>query len=221
MKNWTKAAAAFAEFFVALIKMFEAQKVSDEKIGQILESKEFLEYCANFLNRTTSRILKHLELLNPKLSISSASFSRDKFLASKLGVKVYLWENFRNWIVPELSETISIFTGDLASYKLTKNLHDPAIRAEIGKDQVFTLDEILAIIFTIISKQPNGEVGDFENTGYANIFYVRLKSGEVVTVNVRWIFDGRGWFLGSSCLGGDSWGEGFRVFARSLPAQAG
>ena len=64
MKNWTKAAAAFAEFFVALTKSFEAQKVSDEKVGQILESKEFLEYCANFLNRAKNflSILSDLSL---------------------------------------------------------------------------------------------------------------------------------------------------------------
>jgi hypothetical protein len=220
MKNWTKAAAAFAEFFVALIKLFEAQKVSDEKVGQILESKEFLEYCASFLNRTTYRILKHLQLLNPKLPISSFSFSRDKFLASNLGVNVYLWDGFKNWIVPELSEIVPRFTGDLASYKLTKNMYDKEIRAEIGEADVFTPDEALAIIFTIISEQPNGEVGDFENTGYANIFYIRLKSGEVVMVVVDWHSVDRVWYLGAGRLG-VSWAEGNRVFVCSLPAQAG
>lgn len=49
---------------MALIKSFETQKVSDERIGQILESKEFLEYCSNFLNRVKSffSILSSLSL---------------------------------------------------------------------------------------------------------------------------------------------------------------
>ena len=219
ISEFMSALAFVIDFLSQFFKELEKVGVTAERLYEAMKSKEtrkaMAEACAKVLSSTSSRILKYLELLNPKFSISSVSFSRDKFLASKLGVKVYLWDNFKNWIVPKLSETIPVFSGNLASYKLTKNMYDKEVRAEIGEDQVFTPDEALAIVFTIISKQPNGEVGDFENTGYANIFYVRLKSGEVVTLLVLWRSGGCGWGLDSVRLGGGYWYEGGRVFARS------
>jgi hypothetical protein len=172
----------------------------------------------NFLNK--KRILKHLQLLNPKLSISSASFSRDTFLNSKLGVKVYLWDDFKRLIVPELSETISALTINLTLYKLTKNMYDSDIRAEIGEEDVRTPDEALAIIFANVSKQPNGETGNFENNGHANIQYVRLKGRGVFVVSVCWDPIDHRWFLRSDWLDNGYWLGDRRVFAHSLSAQA-
>ncbi len=216
--NFISALMLLVDFLSKLFKEVKRLGGNEETIYKAMNSDKVIAEIAKTIvgvKQTTSRILKHLQLLNPKISISSVSFSRDKFLASKLGVKVYLWDNFKNWIVPELSETIPSFTGDLASYKLTKNMYDSEIRPEIGEDQVFTPDEVVAVIFAIISKQPTGETGNFENTGYANIFYVRLKSGEIVAVDARWDSGGREWDLDSRRLDDSNWGEDNRVFARS------
>jgi hypothetical protein len=216
--NFISALTLLVDFLSKLFKEIKKLGGNEETIYKAMNSDKIVAEIAKAIvgvKQTTSRILKYLELLNPKFSISSVSFSRDKFLASKLGVKVYLWDNFKNWIVPELSETIPVFSGNLASYKLTKNVYDKEIRAEIGEDQIFTSDEVLAIISFNISKQPNGEAGDFENTGYANIFYVRLKSGEVVALYVGWDSGAREWGLDSDRLGDGYWREDGRVFARS------
>lgn len=168
-----------------------------------------------FLNQKRILRLKHLQLLNPNISISSEPFSKQEFLNSKLGIKIYMGDNFKNWIVSELLEEIPAFSVNLASYKLTKNMYDKEIRAEIGEDDVRTPNEALAIIFSNIAKQPNGEAGDFLNNGYANIQYVRLKNGEVVAVFAPWFSDDREWSLDACRLDGSGWREDNRVFARS------
>ena len=99
-------------------------------------------------------------------------------------------------------------------------MYDAEVRAEIGEQDVRTSDEALAIIFALISKQSNGEAGDFENTG-ANIQYVQLKNGEVIAVSANWRPVVREWFLNAYRLDGDGrWVEDSRVFVCSLPVQA-
>ena len=189
----------------------------------ILAGEKFMQ----FLQSDVYKTLKFLELLNSKIYIPfSGSFSRDEFLASELGVKIHQLDSFNKCMVPELSEaipapvkfieTIPAFSVELTSYKLTKNMYDREIRSEIGLNKTFTPNEALAIIFTIISKQPNGEVGDFENTGHVNIFYVRLKSGEIVVVGTHWDSSSHEWVLFTPYCGDDDWIEGSRVFVRNL-----
>lgn len=214
------ALAFVIDFLSQFFKEIEKVGVTAERLYEAMKSKEtrkaMAEACAKVLGSVSSRILKYLELLNPQIPISSVSFSKEEFFDSKLGVKIYIGGNFDNWIKPELSEKIPAFNGNLASYKLTKNMYDSEIRSEIGEDQVFTPDEAMAIVFTIISKQPNGETGDFLNTGYANILYVRLQNGEVVSMGVSWYSGDREWRLNSNRLDEDGrWLGGGRVFSRS------
>jgi hypothetical protein len=160
------------------------------------------------------RTLKHLQLLFPNISITTKAFSSKEFLHSKLGVKVYLGDNFKNQIVPELSGTIHSFTANLTSYKLTKDMYDKEIQAEIGEDY-FTPSEALAIIFTLISKQSNGDVGYLENDGNANIFYILMKDKRVVPVRVHLGSSSPCvWFLEFERLDSRDWFTGLRVFAR-------
>jgi hypothetical protein len=164
---------------------------------------------------------KNLKLLKSDIQISTKVFSTLVLLNSKWGVEVYLGDKFKDWIVPELSEEIPDFSINLASYKLTKNMYDKEIRAEIGENNTYTPDEAMAIIFANIYKQPHGEDGDFENRGLSNIQYVRLKSGDVVVVVARWDTGACRWCLRSYLLDDDDWNEGNYVFVRSLPTQVG
>lgn len=204
------------EFFTNLYKEVVELGGNEEMIYEFLKTgSKGLKETAKLVVNKTKIILKYLELINPKISVSSASFSKQEFFNSKLGVKIYTGGNFDNWIKPELSETIPAWSGNLASYKLIKNMQDSEIRPEIGEDQVFSPDEAIAIIFGNILKQSNGEAGDFENTSFANILYIRLQSGEVVSVSVSWFSVDREWHLFSNRLDDDNWRGGNRVFARS------
>jgi hypothetical protein len=180
-------------------------------------SEKILDEIVNLIVPTKLRTLKHLELLKSNIQISTRSFSKQKFLNSRLGVKICMEKNFENWIISELSEEIPAFSANLTSYKPINHLYDREIRADIGEDDVRTPDEALAIIFGNILKQPNGEFGGFQNTGGNNIQYICLKSGDIISLPVRWHSGDHLWVLTACPLGVDEYYGSARVFARSLP----
>ncbi|MFA5870578.1 MAG: hypothetical protein WC842_01655 [Candidatus Paceibacterota bacterium] len=109
------------------------------------------------------------------------------------------------------SEIIPEFKRTLKTLKLTKNMNDSEILAEIGESNVFTIDEVCAILKALTERQPNGEAGDLLNNGHANIIYVRLDEKTVVPAHVGWHSGGRRWGLGAGSLDGHLWGAGRRV----------
>ena len=80
---------------------------------------------------------------------------------------------------------------------LKANAYDMDIRKELPETHLSTLEDIAGLI----EAQPNGKSGLLLNNGYANIFYVEGKNGEVFAVNVDWgsgnrEWNVRGWELG-------------------------
>lgn len=129
-------------------------------------------------------------------------------------VKMYFGSNFEEWILPELQKAKPSYKGKLVKHKLDVTMGDSEIIKK-WKVKPFSISELAYILGDNLLKQPTGETGNFENTGYANIFYVRLKSGEIVAVFAGWDSFGRGWRLISDRLDDNRWGEGRRVFARN------
>lgn len=68
---------------------------------------------------------------------------------------------------------------------LKENAYDRDIRKELPDTHLATLEDIAGLIET--------QLGFLLNNGYANIFYVEGKSGEVFAVVVSWHSDGRRW----------------------------
>ena len=162
-------------------KNFNNQNVIDE-VAKILVGK------------TNDLKLKPLSVLKSVITVTTSAFSKSLFTSGP--VKYYIWGNFQKWILDKASEVIPEFKGTLKSLKLTKNMNDSAILAEIGESNIFSIDEACAIFKALTERQPNGESGDLLNNGYANIMYVRLADHSVVPMDVRWGSGRREWGLG-------------------------
>ena len=65
------------------------------------------------------------------------------------------------------------------------------IRKELPETHLSTLEDIAGLI----EAQPDGSPGFLLNNGYANIFYVEGKNGEVFAVAVRWRSVRRRWYV--------------------------
>ncbi|MDI6734350.1 MAG: hypothetical protein QMD50_02555 [Patescibacteria group bacterium] len=64
-----------------------------------------------------------------------------------------LWcdSDFENWVMPEISDNISVCDLKLSSFELTKNMYDGEIRSEIGENAL-TPDEFVGILSDILIK---------------------------------------------------------------------
>lgn len=80
---------------------------------------------------------------------------------------------------------------------LKANAYDKDIRKELPETHLSTLEDIAGLI----EAQPNGKSGFLLSNGYANIFYVEGKNGEVFAVNVYWSSGRRHWRVSGWRLG--------------------
>ncbi len=91
---------------------------------------------------------------------------------------------------------------------LKANAYDKDIRKELPETHLSTLEDIAGLI----EARPDGSPGFLLNNGYANIFYVEGKNGEVFAVGVRWGSGSRGWGVYGWEVGEDgNWNAGHQV----------
>lgn len=220
-KSMVFAALMFVvDFFSALFKELKKRGVTEETIFDAMKSKDdfipkMAEAIAALIAKKTKRALVHLKLAAGRTAVSTAPFSSADFLDSRLGVKVYLWDNFKSWISIKISRVVPAFTDTLTLYTLSKSMYDAEIRAEIGEDQVFSVDEFVAAIKGLTAQQASGEAGALLVNGYANIFYVRLDENTLVAVVAYWDAGDRVWFLAARHLECGRWDAGSQAFGRS------
>lgn len=92
---------------------------------------------------------------------------------------------------------------------LKANAYDKDIRKELPEIHLSTLEDIAGLI----EAQPNGKSGFLLSNGYANIFYVEGKNGEVFAVDAPWLSGGRKWRVSDWSLDERGrWRAGFQVF---------
>lgn len=207
------------QFISEFLKKMKELGATEEMIYTALKSKsnfipQMAEKIAEMIAGVPKRVLKYLKLAEENVKISSPSFSKAKFFGSEYGVKIWMGDNFKSWILPEILETVPAFEGNFSSFDFTKSMYDSEIREEIGEGTI-TPDEWLAKTRVLILEQPKGEQGHLISNGYANIDYIRLKSGKVVAVAADWNSGSREWYLHAYDLDGDRWSDGGRVFSRS------
>ena len=215
--DWTKAVAELCEFFVSLRKKaFDAGVTSEQFNEAILNENVIAEMAkpiVNYANRTKNLALKSLKLIASGISIITQPFSNDSFFVKGGPVKLWFGKNFTEWVLPEISETVSAFDGKLTKTQLAESMYDSAILDELGNTNPFSVSKFVAIIRDLLTKQLNGEGGTLLANGYANIFYVKLKNGRVVAVSVRRDVGDRVWFLSARGLGGCGWAAGHCAFS--------
>jgi hypothetical protein len=69
-------------------------------------------------------------------------------------------------------------------YKLLQISADGPIIAELGGEA--KVESTFASALAHLLRQPNGEAGFLQTNGYANIFYVKDKKGELCAVRIGW-----------------------------------
>ena len=119
---------------------------------------------------------------------------------------VYTWSNFRENILEKAEPIKAGVKFQVFSSKLVKPANDEKIEKELPEKHLFSESEVCAVIAELIAKQPKGEDGVLDNSGYANLFYT---PGWVVSV--IWYLDK--WVVSTWPRRDFGWGADNRVFS--------
>ena len=124
------------------------------------------------------------------------------FVASEFyqtGTGLYVYDTFADRLGLNTRQVVdSAPERPYVASLLQANAYDTDIRKELPETHLSTLEDIAGLI----EAQPNGKSGFLLNNGYANIFYVEGKNGEVFAVGVRWDSGRRRWRVRDWELGG-------------------
>ena len=134
----------------------------------------------------------------------------DNHSESKVRI-AWLGGNFKQHFYGKVEENIA--ESQLKVYRLRKSSRDPAIVAELGGEEI--VETTLHHMWELLTRQGQGEDGTLLTNGYANIFYVRDKSGILWAVYCRWDSVDRGWHVEADSVGDPfRWYGGYQVFSR-------
>lgn len=152
-------------------------------------------------------MLTETRLLRP---VAMAIATKDQlcvkeFFQIRKGLHVY--DSFCNRF--DLDAPVQAAPGRLYVASLLKlNADDQEIQKELPEECLSTLKDIAGFI----EAQWNGKSGLLLSNGYANIFYVLGKNGQIFVMNVSWISDDRGWNVGDWEFGVNGrWFAGFQI----------
>lgn len=182
------------------------QRVADEAIsrfarqqhdwmGRVLKGSLDPTEVARVVQAIINRGLRYPLLSERKLlkPVATATAAKDppfvnEFFQSRPGL--YVWDSFRErFDLEALSQSVG--GRPYVASLLKSNAYDRDIRRELPENNLSALEDIAGFI----EAQPNGKEGFLLTNGYANIFYVEGRNGEVFAVGVLWVSDGRGWFV--------------------------
>ena len=147
-------------------------------------------------------------VLIPRGSVSltlSQPHDPDAFYRTRSGL--YVWKDFRDRIVANAKLVPTGTTYQLAVFELKVWDTDEQIEAVLPEHHLFNESALCAIVAEMVLNQRNGEPGDLEHTGRANLFYTAC-----CIVSVHWSADYREWNVYTwKRVGG--WHAGRRVFS--------
>lgn len=123
---------------------------------------------------------------------------------------LYVYDDYRRYIVEETKPTQSASPITLRRFVLDRDASDEDIAAELGPNHVFTESEVCWIVAELIGKQEGGGAGDLDSTGKANLFYTLSW-----VVYVRWGAVDREWLVGTWRRDDADWYAGVSAFSRN------
>lgn len=141
----------------------------------------------NILKQLSSRylVLAETRLLKP-VSKSTVPARTKPFSVAEFyqtGTGLYVYDMFADCLDLKARQMVDSAPERPYVVSLLKvSAYDTDIRKELPKAHLSTLEDIAGLI----EAQPNGKSGFLLNNGYANIFYVEGKNGEVFAVDVSW-----------------------------------
>lgn len=168
-----------------------AQQVIER--GDVLKA-EIERATINALKKLGSRypVLAETTLLKPVAQATvparTKPFNAAEFYQT--GPGLYVYDTFADRLDVNARQTVdSAPERPYVASLLKANAYDTGIRKELPEIHLSTLEDIAGLI----EAQPNGKSGLLLNNGYANIFYIEGRNGEVFAVIVCWFSGGRGW----------------------------
>lgn len=184
-----------------------AEKYDPKVVLKALDGKG--EIFAGRLQLALEQVLNSMLVLVPRGMRTITLTERhdpDTFYQTRSGL--YVWGDFHSQIVVRAKPTEAGATFRVESFDLTANLTDEKIEDFLPKAHFFDETKLCGTIAGLIARQPNGEVGELVNNGYANLFYTVS-----YVVLVRWDAGRRRWIVGTWRRGAFRWRAGRRVFS--------
>ena len=157
---------------------------------------------ASVIRRLVARypVLAETRLLKPVAQATVPKRTK-LFTASEFyqtGPGLYVYDSFADHLDLHAKQAVdSAPERPYVASLLKANAYDRDIRKELPETHLSTLEDIAGLI----EAQPNGKSGFLLNNGYANIFYVEGKNGEVFAVIVGCLSDYRMWNVDGWQLG--------------------
>lgn len=148
-------------------------------------------------------------MLQPRGAISLVTTTfhdPDSYYKTRSGLDV--WGGFRSSIAANAIPTPAGARFNLSVSMVVSDAADAKIEAALSPNHLFDETTVCAIVAAMVTKQEDGEDGDLENTGHANVFYTRS-----CVVYVFWHGTHRRWSVFTWERVGAGWGTGDRVFA--------
>ena len=137
--------------------------------------------------------------------------ARDKFAKTNAVVKIsHLDGDFEKWFLGKIEAP---FAGSTLRYgKLSRNSIDGSIIKELGGEE--KAETLLAEMFSLMEKQPNGESGVLCTDGRSHIFYIKDVDGVLRAVNINW--PNFGWYVFADPVPdpNNEWQDEFLIFSR-------
>lgn len=121
---------------------------------------------------------------------------------------LYVFDDFRRRVVTGAKRTNTGATFSATSARLKRAATDAEIEAALPPEHLFDASALCAIIAEMIAKQTNGESGDLDNSGKANLLYTSS-----CVVGVTWDGPYRKWVVYTRERGGRRWRAGRRVLS--------
>ncbi len=129
--------------------------------------------------------LRSFEIIAAGVTLKTAPFLKKDFFKTGGSPAFYFWNDFTKLILSEIPDEIPDCVGRITKTKLTKDMYNKRILAELDNPKPFTVLEFAAIMYALLM--------DTSNEGECFLFHVQRKDGCVVTVDVHWDSGGRLW----------------------------
>lgn len=124
---------------------------------------------------------------------------------------LWVWDGFRIEVVVNATKTPAGSKFDISTFELVHPATSFKLEKALPGSHFFDETAICAVVAAMIEKQPNGEAGNLEATGYANLFYTRTSCVELLYDPVH-----RVWRVLSSHRDNIKWDVGRRVLAAAV-----
>jgi hypothetical protein len=206
-------------------RVFGLQKDYGEKahIAMNKNDEQFFDCFEAFLKADYNQKAEFIEKVLGKKSGEQSFIVGQVFQHRNAGlVPQYFGDNFKTWLwEPAQTKEVSINAfgkNNLKEYFLPKNMNDTAIQntnssVPMGEDQFWAMLYLL-----VVNPKLGKKILKYElRKDKVYIFHVKLASGKVVAVDVRWYDDE--WYFGARDFDGNGWWSGGYVFL--FPATIG